>query len=72
MAENITDIGAMWKQRVDSLDEFVFVHKSMFLSLFMRATSDAPEPDASNVVAGKANIVVRARQMDHVASSVGA
>jgi hypothetical protein len=68
MAKNITDIGALREQRVDSFNEFIFVQKGTFLSFSMSATSDGPEPDVSDVAAGETIFVVRAAQMEQIAS----
>src|SRR5580704_5842589 len=68
MAKNITDIGAVRKQRVDGFNEFIFVHKGIFLIFSMSATSGGPEPYISEVAAGETTFVVRAEQMHQVAS----
>jgi hypothetical protein len=58
VAENITDIGAVRKQRIDDFNKFVFVPKGMLVSFGMRARSKVPKPNVSGVEAGETVFVM--------------
>lgn len=68
MAKNIADIGAVREHSVDGSNEFIFVHKGIFLSLSVSVIPDGPESNVSHVPAGETIFVVRAAQMNQVAS----
>jgi len=60
VADNVTDIGALRKQGINGVNEFIFVCENTLAGLRVNAAAGCPELDASNIVAGTTAILVHA------------
>ena len=60
VTDNVTDIGALREQRINGLNEFIFVCEDTLLGLRVNAAAGCPELDASDIAAGAAAFIVHA------------
>lgn len=58
MTDNVSDIGAMREQRINSFNEFIFVSEDTLLGLPVGAAAACPELDMSDIAAGPAAFIV--------------
>jgi hypothetical protein len=68
VTDNVTDIGALREQGINGFDKFIFVCEDTLLGLRENTAARFPELDASGIAAGMTTLIVRAAQMDQVAS----
>ena len=68
VTENVTDVGAARKQRVNGFDELTFIGEDTF-RFGAGAHASGPRLDAGDVAAGAVRFIVRAEEIHHVATS---
>ena len=68
VADNITDIGAVMEQRVDGLNEFIFVCEDSLPGLRVNASPSGPELDVSDIATGTTSFLGSTKQMHQVSS----
>ena len=71
VTENVTDVGAARKQRVNGFDELTFIGKDTLAGFGAGAHASGPWLDAGDVAAGVVTFAVRAEEIDHVATPPG-
>ena len=69
VTENVTDVGAARKQRVNGFDELTFIGEDTFPGFGAGAHASGPGLDAGDVAAGAVRFIVRAEEIHHVATS---
>ena len=68
VTENITDVGAARKQRVNGFDEVTFIGEDALAGFGACAHASGPGMDAGDVAAGAVRFLVRAEEINHVAT----
>ena len=71
VTENITDVGASRKQRVNGFDELTFISEDTLPGFGAGAHASGPGLDAGDVAAGAFSLNVRAEEINHVATPPG-
>ena len=71
LTENVTDVGAARKQRVNGFDEFTFIGEDTLPGFDAGAHASGPGLDAGDVAAGALSLNVRAEEINHVATPPG-
>ena len=71
VTEDITDVGAARKQRVNGFDEVTFIGEDALAGFGSGAHASGPGLDAGDVAAGAIRFIVRAEEINHVATPPG-
>jgi hypothetical protein len=71
VTENIPDVGAARKQRVNGCDEITFIGKDALAGFGVGAHASGPRLDAGDIAAGVITSVVCAEEINHVATPPG-
>jgi hypothetical protein len=71
VTENITDVGATRKKWVNGFDELTFIGEDTLAGFGGSAHASGPGLDAGDVATGAVRFIVRAEEINHVATPPG-